>query len=74
LKAIGNILLHRVGGTDPVTQGVNMVAHAFEVDIDVDLCAQQLSFLFIGALVVFSIRGLLIQLSKVWLLFVGHSL
>lgn len=66
-----NIVLHRPGGTDPVTHSINLAVRGIGVQIDVDQCAQQLSFAFVGALVVFSVRGLLIQFSKLFRTFSG---
>ncbi|KAI9098146.1 Golgi pH regulator B [Phlyctochytrium arcticum] len=59
-----NIVFNRVGGLDPVTHGLNVLVHRFGIDIDVTFWAPQLSFIFVGILVVCSIRGLLIQFMK----------
>ncbi|KAI8826829.1 Abscisic acid G-protein coupled receptor-domain-containing protein [Fimicolochytrium jonesii] len=62
--SILNIIFNRVGGADPVTHGLNVLVHWFGFDIDITFWAPQLSFVFVGILVVCSIRGLLIQFMK----------
>lgn len=42
-----------------------MVVHHFEVNVDVQLWSQYVSFVMVGMIIVASIRGLLIQLMKV---------
>ncbi|KAI9002240.1 Abscisic acid G-protein coupled receptor-domain-containing protein [Gaertneriomyces semiglobifer] len=59
-----NIIFNRVGGTDPVTHGLNVLIHRFGIEMDVTFWAPQLSFVFVGVMVVCSIRGLLIQFMK----------
>ncbi|KAJ3101313.1 Golgi pH regulator B [Phlyctochytrium bullatum] len=59
------------GGTDPVTHMINVAVHWLGYTLDVDYVSQQLSFVFIGGLVVFSIRGVLIQFAKVFRTFSG---
>ncbi|KAJ3024217.1 Golgi pH regulator B [Thoreauomyces humboldtii] len=59
-----NIIFNRVGGADPVTHGLNMLVHRFNIEVDVTFWAPQLSFIFVGLMVVGSIRGLLIQFMK----------
>ncbi|TPX67885.1 hypothetical protein SpCBS45565_g03512 [Spizellomyces sp. 'palustris'] len=59
-----NIVFNRVGGADPVTHGLNLLVHHVGIEVDVTFWAPQLSFVFVGVLVVCSIRGLLIQFMK----------
>ncbi|KAI8851662.1 protein Y75B8A.16 [Chytridium lagenaria] len=67
-----NLILRRsAGGTDPVTHTLNVAVHSLGYDLDVEQVSQQLSFAFVGALVVFSIRGVLIQFAKVFRRFSG---
>ncbi|KAJ3100408.1 Golgi pH regulator B [Phlyctochytrium planicorne] len=66
-----NILFKRTGGTDPVTHTINVVVHWLGFDLDISMVSQQLSFVFVGGLVVFSIRGVLIQFAKVFRKFSG---
>ncbi|RKO90396.1 Abscisic acid G-protein coupled receptor-domain-containing protein, partial [Blyttiomyces helicus] len=60
-----NIVFDRVGGADPVTHGLDVVVHRLGIQVDVTFWAPQMSFVFVGVLVVCSIRGLLIQFMKV---------
>lgn len=50
---------------DPVTKGIELTVHYFNLQFDVQLWSQYVSFLLIGIIVVTSIRGLLITLTKV---------
>ena len=59
-----NILLSRTGTTDPVTYGLALLVHHFDVTVDVQFWSQKLSFAFVGFLTLFSIRGLLLQFMK----------
>ncbi|KAJ3389059.1 Golgi pH regulator B [Lobulomyces angularis] len=61
-----NILFNRSGGVDPVTHGLNIASHYLGISIDLEFWVQHLSFLFVGIMVVGSIRGLLIQFMKVF--------
>ncbi|KAJ3284840.1 Golgi pH regulator B [Borealophlyctis nickersoniae] len=59
-----NIIFNRSGGVDPVTHALDLLVHRVGIQIDVAFWAQQISFILVGILVVFSIRGLLIQFMK----------
>jgi hypothetical protein len=59
-----NILLNRVGKVDPVTRGTDIAVKWLGFDIDVEFWAQHVSFLLVGIIVITSIRGLLITLTK----------
>ena len=50
---------------DPVTIGIDLTVHYFNLEFDVTFWSQYVSFLSIGIIVVTSIRGLLITLTKV---------
>lgn len=50
--------------SDPVTSILNVLVHWFGLKIDILFWAPQLSFIFVGILVLGSIRGLLLQLMK----------
>ncbi|KAG5460877.1 MAG: Abscisic acid G-protein coupled receptor-domain-containing protein, partial [Olpidium bornovanus] len=63
-KATVNIVFNRIGKTDPVTYGITLVAVHLNVSLDVHFWSQNLSFLTVGLMVLFSIRGMLIQLMK----------
>lgn len=50
---------------DPVTRGIELTVHYFNLQFDVQFWSQYVSFILIGIIVVTSIRGLLITLTKV---------
>ena len=66
-----NILFGRRGAVDPVTHTLNVAIHHLGVGIDVEFWSQQLAFIFVGVLVMLSIRGLLLQFMKVFQRFSG---
>ena len=59
-----NIIFDRVGKKDPVTRGIEITVHYLGIQFDVQFWSQQISFLLVGILIVTSIRGLLITLTK----------
>lgn len=59
-----NILFNRVGKTDPVTRGIEITVKYFGIEFDVKFWSQYVSFLLVGIIIVTSIRGLLITLTK----------
>ncbi|VDD89895.1 unnamed protein product [Enterobius vermicularis] len=59
-----NIIFNRVGKEDPVTKGIRIAVEYMEIQLDVQFWSQHISFLLVGVIVVTSIRGLLIQLTK----------
>ncbi|RHZ67250.1 hypothetical protein Glove_302g29 [Diversispora epigaea] len=61
-----NIIFFRIGKTDPITYGLTLAIRYINIDINVDFWSQQLSFFLVGLMIIFSIRGLLIQLLKVF--------
>ncbi|KAJ1963391.1 hypothetical protein IWQ62_003230 [Dispira parvispora] len=72
VMAFINIVFHRVGKTDPITYGLTLAAtHANIQSLDVPFWSQQLSFWFVGIMVVCSIRGLLLQIIKFFKVFTG---
>ncbi|KAJ1917758.1 hypothetical protein H4219_003012 [Mycoemilia scoparia] len=65
--SLSNILLHPMNKTDPVTKVMSIAATHINLDkSSFTLLSQQASFLFIGMMVVLSIRGLLIQVTKLF--------
>lgn len=60
-----NIIFDRVGRKDPVTRGLEIAVHWCGFDIDLAFWNQHISFLLVGCIVVTSIRGLLLTLTKV---------
>jgi len=62
-----NIIFDRVGKKDPITQGAEILVHRLGFPIEdetIEFWSQHLSFVMVGVLVVTSIRGLLINLTK----------
>uniref|UniRef100_T1KIS1 Abscisic acid G-protein coupled receptor-like domain-containing protein n=2 Tax=Tetranychus urticae TaxID=32264 RepID=T1KIS1_TETUR len=59
-----NIVFNRVGRVDPVTRGIQIAVNWIGLEIDVKFWSQHVSFLLVGIIVISSIRGLLITLTK----------
>ncbi|CAH0393693.1 unnamed protein product [Bemisia tabaci] len=59
-----NIIFDRVGKKDPVTRGMEILVHWVGLNIDVTFWSQHISFFLVGCIVVTSIRGLLLTLTK----------
>ncbi|KAF8786514.1 Golgi pH regulator-like [Argiope bruennichi] len=59
-----NILFDRVGKVDPVTRGIEIAVNYMGINFDVKFWSQYISFILVGVIVVTSIRGLLITLTK----------
>ncbi|XP_063995723.1 Golgi pH regulator isoform X1 [Diachasmimorpha longicaudata] len=59
-----NIVFDRVGKKDPVTRGIEIAVHWIGFNIDVTFWSQHISFFLVGCIVVTSIRGLLLTLTK----------
>nr|CAG4643988.1 EOG090X06XN [Lepidurus arcticus] len=59
-----NIVFDRVGKVDPVTKGIEIAVHWVGINIDVTFWSQHISFILVGCIVVTSIRGLLLTLTK----------
>ncbi|XP_043482866.1 Golgi pH regulator [Leptopilina heterotoma] len=62
--SIINIVFDRVGKKDPVTRGMEIAVHWMGFNIDVTFWSQHISFYLVGCIVVTSIRGLLLTLTK----------
>lgn len=60
-----NIIFDRVGKKDPVTRGIEIAVHWCGLEMDVAFWSQHVSFFLVGCIVVTSIRGLLLTLTKV---------
>jgi len=71
-----NIIFDRVGKKDPVTRGIEIaVVYCGFANFDIAFWSQHISFLLVGCIVVTSIRGLLITLTKVCcILFIACSI
>lgn len=59
-----NIVFNRVGKKDPVTRGMEILVDLIGIDIDVSFWSQHISFILVGCIVITSIRGLLLTLTK----------
>lgn len=59
-----NIVLDRVGRLDPVTRGLQIAVNWIGLELDVKFWSQHVSFILVGIIVISSIRGLLITLTK----------
>ncbi|XP_014353563.1 Golgi pH regulator isoform X2 [Latimeria chalumnae] len=59
-----NIVFDRVGKTDPVTRGIEITVNYLGIQFDVKFWSQHISFILVGIIIVSSIRGLLITLTK----------
>lgn len=64
LQSTINIVFNRVGRVDPVTRGIQIAVNWIGLEIDVKFWSQHVSFLLVGIIVISSIRGLLITLTK----------
>lgn len=65
LSAIINILFNRIGRADPVTVGIGFFVHIFGVDWDVQLWSKEISFIFVGCIIIGSIKNFLSEVLKV---------
>ncbi|GAB1601844.1 Golgi pH regulator-like [Argonauta hians] len=59
-----NIIFDRVGKVDPVTRGTEIAVNYLGIQFDVKFWSQQISFWLIGIIIITSIRGLLITLTR----------
>ncbi|KAJ1964329.1 Golgi pH regulator B [Dipsacomyces acuminosporus] len=66
VMTLGGILLNRVGNSDPITGALTLAATHVSPDFDMAFWSQQLSFAMVGIMVIGSIRGLLIQFTKLF--------
>ncbi|KAG1679576.1 Golgi pH regulator [Nymphon striatum] len=64
MQSTVNIVFDRVGKVDPVTRGIEIAVNYMGIDFDVKFWSQHISFILVGIIVVTSIRGLLITLTK----------
>jgi golgi pH regulator len=60
-----NIIFDRVGKKDVVTRGMEIAGDWLGFQFDMAFWSQHISFFLVGCIVVTSIRGLLITLTKV---------
>lgn len=59
-----NIIFNRVGKKDLITKGFEILVQYLGFNVDVSFWSQHVSFILVGIMIVTSIRGLLITLTK----------
>ncbi|XP_063585748.1 Golgi pH regulator-like [Penaeus indicus] len=64
LQSLVNIVFDRVGRKDPVTKGMEIAVHWLGFDIDVQFWSQHISFFLVGCIIVTSIRGFILTLTR----------
>ncbi|XP_076070026.1 Golgi pH regulator [Oratosquilla oratoria] len=62
--SVVNIVFDRVGRKDPVTKGMEIAVHWMGLDIDVQFWSQHISFFLVGCIILTSIRGFILTLTK----------
>lgn len=66
-------MLDRVGKKDPVTYLFEWIAHYYGMNPDMQYWTQYVSFVFVGVIIIASIRGLLIYLMKIFKVFASRN-